>query len=31
VKWKQDESGLKVEMPAEKASGLGFSLKIDWA
>jgi alpha-L-fucosidase len=28
LKWKQDEDGLKVEMPAEKISDIGITLKI---
>jgi alpha-L-fucosidase len=31
LKWKQDESGLKVEMPAEKISDIGITLKIQTA
>jgi hypothetical protein len=28
VKWKQEESSLRVEMPAEKFSDIGVTLKI---
>jgi alpha-L-fucosidase len=31
LKWKQDESALQVEMPAEKTSEIGFTLKIQLA
>jgi alpha-L-fucosidase len=31
VQWKQDDSGLRVEMPAERGSEVGFTLKVDWA
>ncbi len=31
LKWKQEETCLKVEMPAEKISDIGFTLKIDLA
>jgi alpha-L-fucosidase len=31
VKWKQDESGLRVEMPAEKISDIGIALKVELA
>ncbi len=31
LKWKQDESGLKVEMPAEKFSNIGITLKVELA
>ena len=31
VKWKQDESGLRVEMPAEKLSEIGITLKVELA
>jgi alpha-L-fucosidase len=31
LKWKQDEAGLKVEMPAEKVSEIGFTLKVERA
>jgi alpha-L-fucosidase len=28
LKWKQDESSLRVEMPAEKLSDIGITLKV---
>jgi hypothetical protein len=28
VKWKQDESSLRVEMPVEKFSDIGITLKV---
>jgi alpha-L-fucosidase len=28
LKWKQDESSLRVEMPAEKISDIGITLKV---
>jgi alpha-L-fucosidase len=28
LKWKQDESALRVEMPAEKISDIGITLKV---
>ena len=31
LKWKQDESGLRVEMPAEKLSEIGITLKVELA
>jgi len=31
LKWKQDEAGLKVEMPAEKISDIGITLKAELA
>ena len=31
LKWKQDESSLRVEMPAEKISAVGITLKIELA
>jgi alpha-L-fucosidase len=31
LKWNQDEAGLKVEMPAEKISDMGITLKADLA
>jgi alpha-L-fucosidase len=31
VKWKQDESGLRVEMPAERLSEIGITLKVELA
>jgi alpha-L-fucosidase len=31
LKWKQDEACLKVEMPAEKISDIGITLKVDLA
>ena len=31
LNWKQDECGLKVEMPAEKISDIGITLKIQTA
>ena len=31
VKWKQDEAALKVEMPAERISDVGITLKIELA
>ena len=31
LKWKQDESGLKVEMPVEKISDVGITLKVESA
>jgi alpha-L-fucosidase len=31
LKWKQDESALQVEMPAEKTSDIGLTLKIQMA
>jgi alpha-L-fucosidase len=31
LKWKQDETCLKVEMPAEKISDVGITLKVDLA
>jgi hypothetical protein len=30
-RWKQDENALKVEMPMEKISEVGFTLKMDLA
>ena len=31
VKWKQDDAALTVEMPAEKISEIGITLKIELA
>jgi len=31
LKWKQDESSLKVEMPPEKISDIGITLKVSLA
>jgi alpha-L-fucosidase len=31
LKWKQDESSLRVEMPAEKISEIGITLKVELA
>jgi len=31
INWKQDEAGLKVQMPAEKGSDAGFTLKVKLA
>jgi hypothetical protein len=31
VKWKQDESSLNVEMPEEKISDVGITLKVQMA
>jgi alpha-L-fucosidase len=31
LKWKQDEASLRVEMPAEKISDVGITLKVDLA
>ncbi len=31
LKWKQDESALRVEMPAEKISDIGITLKVEFA
>jgi len=31
LKWKQDESALRVEMPAEKISEIGITLKVELA
>ena len=31
LKWKQDEAGLKVEMPEEKISDVGITLKVELA
>jgi alpha-L-fucosidase len=31
LKWKQDETGLKVEMPAEKISEIAIALKVELA
>ena len=31
MKWKQDEAALKVEMPAEKISDIGITLKVELA
>jgi hypothetical protein len=31
VKWKQDESGLRVEMPIDKVSDIGITLKVELA
>ena len=31
INWKQDESGLKVQMPAEKISDVGITLKVELA
>jgi alpha-L-fucosidase len=31
LKWKQSDSSLKVEMPAEKLSGVGITLKVEVA
>ncbi len=31
LKWKQDGSALKVEMPTEKRSNIGITLKVDFA
>jgi alpha-L-fucosidase len=31
LKWKQDEAGLRVEMPAEKISDVAITLKVDLA
>jgi hypothetical protein len=31
LKWKQDESALRVEMPAGKISDIGITLKIETA
>jgi alpha-L-fucosidase len=28
LKWKQDESSLRVEMPTEKISDIGITLKV---
>jgi len=28
LKWQQDESALRVEMPAEKISDIGITLKV---
>ena len=29
LKWKQDETQLRVEMPAEKISDVGIALKVE--
>jgi alpha-L-fucosidase len=29
INWKQDEAGLRVQMPAEKVSDVGITLKIE--
>jgi hypothetical protein len=29
LRWKQDEAGLKVEMPAEQISDVGITLKVE--
>jgi hypothetical protein len=31
LKWKQEADGLKVEMPAEKISDIGITLKVELA
>jgi hypothetical protein len=31
LKWKQDEPSLRVEMPAEKISDIGVTLKVELA
>jgi hypothetical protein len=31
LKWKQDESSLRVEMPAEKISDIGITLRVELA
>jgi alpha-L-fucosidase len=31
LKWKQDDAALKVEMPAEKISDIGITLKVELA
>jgi hypothetical protein len=31
LKWKQDEASLKVEMPGEKISDVGITLKVELA
>jgi alpha-L-fucosidase len=31
LKWSQDEAGLKVQMPAEKISDVGITLKLELA
>ena len=31
LKWKQEDSALKVEMPAEKISEIGITLKVELA
>jgi alpha-L-fucosidase len=31
INWKQDETALRVQMPAEKISGIGITLKVDLA
>jgi hypothetical protein len=31
LKWKQDEAALKVEMPAERISDVGITLKVELA
>jgi hypothetical protein len=31
LNWKQDEAALKVEMPAEKISDIGITLKVELA
>jgi hypothetical protein len=31
VKWKQDDASLKVEMPDEKVSDVGITLKVELA
>ena len=31
VKWRQDDAGLRVEMPAEKISDVGITLKVETA
>jgi len=31
VKWQQDDSGLRVEMPTEKISDVGITLKVETA
>jgi hypothetical protein len=28
VSWKQEDAALKVQMPAEKMSDIGFTLKV---
>jgi hypothetical protein len=31
LKWKQDEAALKVDMPADKISDIGITLKVELA
>jgi hypothetical protein len=31
LKWSQDESALRVEMPAERISDVGIALRVDFA